>query len=150
MKELQYQKFREANSLTGAKPQTCCFYKELHARPGGDSTPTPQTTLDTSEESEPCAAGVNSEEEEEDGGHVPGRPSYTTSHDLFETPLQSNQSQQANQRQGKEPQEETTAYFPEAPLYYQLPGFIEAPPVPAQIPLKLDKFIIGSNIQELR
>ncbi|XP_073185238.1 V-set and transmembrane domain-containing protein 5 [Lepidochelys kempii] len=60
-----YQKAREANSQSGTKPQTCCFYKELHDKHRRDPTTTPQTTTDTSKETEPQAPGVNSKDEAE-------------------------------------------------------------------------------------
>lgn len=45
-----YQKTREANSHSGSAPQTCCFYKELHAILGGDPTTTPKRSVDTYQE----------------------------------------------------------------------------------------------------
>ncbi|EMP25585.1 hypothetical protein UY3_17341 [Chelonia mydas] len=78
-----YQKAREDNSQSSAEPQTYCFFKELH---GGDPTTIPHTTVDTSEEPESQAPGVNSKSEEEDGKHATERSSIAVSQDLFETP----------------------------------------------------------------
>nr|XP_048702614.1 uncharacterized protein LOC125635245 [Caretta caretta] len=43
LKELRqaYQKIQEANARLGSEPQTCRFYDELHAIPGGAPTTTP-------------------------------------------------------------------------------------------------------------
>ncbi|EMP25146.1 hypothetical protein UY3_17827 [Chelonia mydas] len=87
---IKAKKAREANSRSTAKPQTCRCYKQLHTILGRGPT-TPQTTIDTSEESESQAPAVNSKEE--DGGYATVDCSYAMILDLFEIPVQSSQSQ---------------------------------------------------------
>ncbi|EMP26672.1 Zinc finger and SCAN domain-containing protein 20 [Chelonia mydas] len=57
-----YKKAREANNCSGAEPQTCRFYKELHSVLGGDST-TAKSPMDTSRELESQAPEEHSEKE---------------------------------------------------------------------------------------
>ncbi|XP_065446733.1 uncharacterized protein LOC135982684 [Chrysemys picta bellii] len=49
IKELRqaYHKAREANGRSGAEPQTCCFYAELHAMRGGAAITTPTVCFDS-------------------------------------------------------------------------------------------------------
>ncbi|EMP37446.1 hypothetical protein UY3_05355 [Chelonia mydas] len=65
-KELRqaYQKAREANNRSGAKSETCSFYKEQQAIACGDLIPTPHTTMDSPEEPESQAPAMNTEEED--------------------------------------------------------------------------------------
>ncbi|EMP26330.1 Zinc finger and SCAN domain-containing protein 29 [Chelonia mydas] len=82
-----YQKIREANSHSGSAPQTCCFYKELHAILGGDPTTTPKGSVHTSQES--WATSGNNEkdivEEEENGRQPSGGSILPDSQELFKT-----------------------------------------------------------------
>ncbi|XP_074927750.1 uncharacterized protein LOC116825581 isoform X2 [Chelonoidis abingdonii] len=109
IKELRqaYQKAKEANSRSGAEPQTCRFYKELHAILDGDSTSTAKHPVDTLGDLESQATGVNpeievmikeeeDEEEEEYGGQATGGSGGVASQDFFLTPEQSSQSQQSS------------------------------------------------------
>ncbi|EMP31951.1 Zinc finger and SCAN domain-containing protein 29 [Chelonia mydas] len=66
-----YQKTREANSCFGAKPQTCCFYEQLHPILGRDPTKTPTLSVDTSQGTQAATGNneediVDEEEEEEE------------------------------------------------------------------------------------
>ncbi|EMP29821.1 Zinc finger and SCAN domain-containing protein 29 [Chelonia mydas] len=74
IKELRqvYQKAREANSCSGAEPNTCQFDNKLHAILGGEPTSTPTRNMDTSQV---CESRDNKEdymldekEEEKDNG----------------------------------------------------------------------------------
>ncbi|XP_074984343.1 uncharacterized protein LOC142072005 [Caretta caretta] len=49
LKELReaYQESQEANARSGSEPQTCRFYDELHAIPGGAPTTTPHLYVDS-------------------------------------------------------------------------------------------------------
>ncbi|EMP25602.1 Butyrophilin subfamily 2 member A1 [Chelonia mydas] len=109
IKELRqaYQKAKEANSRSGAEPQTCRFYKELHAIIDGDSTSTVKRPMDTLGDLESQGTGVNpeievmikeeeEEEEEEYGGQATGGSGGVASQDFFLTPEQSSQSQQSS------------------------------------------------------
>lgn len=78
---LAYRKVTEANSQCGAKPQTCCSYKDLYAVLGGDPPP-PHTARATYEKPELQASSLNSnneeevevEEDEKDREHATGGP----------------------------------------------------------------------------
>ncbi|EMP26774.1 hypothetical protein UY3_16174 [Chelonia mydas] len=72
-----YQKAREANSRSGAEPQTCYFYKELHTILGGVLVTPAKSPVDTSEDLGSQTPEVNcekkmldKEEEEEYGGQA--------------------------------------------------------------------------------
>ncbi|XP_067425841.1 zinc finger and SCAN domain-containing protein 29-like isoform X2 [Emydura macquarii macquarii] len=103
IKELR-QAYQKANSRSGGEPQTCRFYKELHAILGGETTSTPKHPMDTLGEVESQATGVNAEfevlikeeEDEEYGGQASGGCSGVASQDLFLTPEQSSQSQESS------------------------------------------------------
>ncbi|XP_065445367.1 uncharacterized protein LOC135982469 [Chrysemys picta bellii] len=93
IKELQqaYHKAREANRRSGAEPQTCRFYAELHAILGGAATTTPTVCYDclTGETHREEGSGY---EEDEDGGNVDssqqqgsGETSFPNSQDMFVT-----------------------------------------------------------------
>ncbi|EMP26044.1 hypothetical protein UY3_16876 [Chelonia mydas] len=63
LKELRqaYQKTKEANACLGSQPQTCRFYDELHAIPGGAPTTTPHLYVDS------CETGVSHNRDEDFG-----------------------------------------------------------------------------------
>ncbi|XP_065443325.1 myb/SANT-like DNA-binding domain-containing protein 2 [Chrysemys picta bellii] len=68
IKELRqaYHKAREANGRSGAEPQTCRFYAELHAMLGGAATTTPTVCFD-SINGETCNREAGSGYAEDDG-----------------------------------------------------------------------------------
>ncbi|XP_065427535.1 myb/SANT-like DNA-binding domain-containing protein 2 [Chrysemys picta bellii] len=93
IKELRqaYHKAREANGRSGAEPQTCRFYTELHAILGGAATTTPTMCYDslTGETHREAGSGY---EEDEDGGNVDssqqqgsGETGFPNSQDMFIT-----------------------------------------------------------------
>ncbi|XP_074873367.1 uncharacterized protein LOC142024919 [Carettochelys insculpta] len=112
IKELRqaYQKAKEANSRSGAEPQTCRFYKELHAILGSDSASPAKHPVDTLGGLDAQSNGMNSEievlikeedeEEEEYGGQAAAASASigagVASHDLFLTPEHSSHSQQSS------------------------------------------------------
>ncbi|XP_065441845.1 myb/SANT-like DNA-binding domain-containing protein 2 [Chrysemys picta bellii] len=69
IKELRqaYHKAREANGRSGAEPQTCRFYAELHAMLGGAATTTPTVCYDsvTGETHKKEGSGYEEEEDED-------------------------------------------------------------------------------------
>ncbi|XP_065425720.1 mediator of RNA polymerase II transcription subunit 15-like isoform X4 [Chrysemys picta bellii] len=93
IKELRqaYHKAREANGRSGAEPQTCRFYAELHAILGGAATTTPTVCYDS------INGGTHREDgsgnkEDEDGGTVgssqqqgSGETGFPNSQDMFVT-----------------------------------------------------------------
>ncbi|XP_065415986.1 myb/SANT-like DNA-binding domain-containing protein 2 [Chrysemys picta bellii] len=91
IKELRqaYHKAREANGRSGAEPQTCRYYAELHAILGGAATTTPTVCYDslTGETHREDGSG---NEEDEDGGTVgssqqqgSGETGFPNSQDMF-------------------------------------------------------------------
>ncbi|XP_065450595.1 uncharacterized protein LOC135983346 [Chrysemys picta bellii] len=93
IKELRqaYHRAREANGRSGAEPQTCRFYVELHAILGGAATTTPTVCYDslTGETHREEGSGY---EEDEDGGNVDssqqqasGETGFPNSQDMFST-----------------------------------------------------------------
>ncbi|XP_053893854.1 myb/SANT-like DNA-binding domain-containing protein 2 [Malaclemys terrapin pileata] len=93
IKELRqaYHKAREANGRSGAEPQTCRYYAELHAILGGAATTTPTVCYDslTGETHKEDGSG---NEEDEDGGTVgssqqqgSGETGFPNSQDMFVT-----------------------------------------------------------------
>ncbi|XP_065453064.1 myb/SANT-like DNA-binding domain-containing protein 2 [Chrysemys picta bellii] len=93
IKELRqaYHKAREANGRSGAEPQTCRYYAELHAILGGAATTTPTVCYDslTGETHREDGSG---NEEDEDGGTVgssqqqgSGETGFPNSQDMFVT-----------------------------------------------------------------
>ncbi|XP_065258106.1 junctional adhesion molecule B isoform X4 [Emys orbicularis] len=92
IKELcqMYQKAREANSRSGAKPHTCWLYNELHAILGGDPTSTPTSNMGTSQV---CESRDNKEDdmvdeeekEEENGRQVSDGSILPMSQEIFLT-----------------------------------------------------------------
>ncbi|XP_053876927.1 myb/SANT-like DNA-binding domain-containing protein 2 [Malaclemys terrapin pileata] len=93
IKELRqaYHKAREANGRSGAEPQTCCFYAELHAMLGGAATTTPTVCFD-SINGESCNREVGSgykEDEDEDNEDISqqgsGETGFPNSQDMFIT-----------------------------------------------------------------
>ncbi|XP_075769848.1 uncharacterized protein LOC142823165 [Pelodiscus sinensis] len=108
IKELRqaYQKAKEANARAGAEPQTCRFYKELHAILDGEATSPAKHAVDTLGGLDCQAGGMNPEievlikeeddEEEEYGGQAAGVTVGAASQDLFLTPEHSSHSQQSS------------------------------------------------------
>ncbi|XP_065421427.1 uncharacterized protein LOC135975218 [Chrysemys picta bellii] len=93
IKELRqaYHKAREANGRSGAEPQTCRFYAELHAILGGAATTTPTVCYD-SVNGETHREDGSGNEEDEDGGTVgssqqqgSGETGFPNSQDMFVT-----------------------------------------------------------------
>ncbi|XP_065440069.1 uncharacterized protein LOC135981442 [Chrysemys picta bellii] len=93
IKELRqaYHKAREANGRSGAEPQTCRFYAELHAILGGAATTTPTVCFD-SINGETHRDDGSGNEEDEDGGTVgssqqqeSGETGFPNSQDMFVT-----------------------------------------------------------------
>ncbi|XP_065442200.1 uncharacterized protein LOC135981821 [Chrysemys picta bellii] len=93
IKELRqaYHKAREANGRSGAEPQTCRYYAELHAILGGAATTTPTVCYDslTGETHREDGSG---NEEDDDGGTVgssqqqgSGETGFPNSQDMFVT-----------------------------------------------------------------
>lgn len=78
----QVYKDRKANNRSRAKPQTCCFYDELHAMLCRDHTTSLHNTNDTSEEPKSQVSTENSKEEE-NGGQVTAGSRCIVSKDLF-------------------------------------------------------------------
>ncbi|EMP40717.1 Zinc finger and SCAN domain-containing protein 20 [Chelonia mydas] len=105
-KELRkvYQKAREANHRSSAVLKTCCFYKELDAILGSDSTSTAESPVDTSAGLKLVESGRNSEIEvldeeveiEDDVEAMAGSPGGVSSQELFSTPEVSTQSWQSH------------------------------------------------------
>ncbi|XP_065410810.1 myb/SANT-like DNA-binding domain-containing protein 2 [Chrysemys picta bellii] len=93
IKELRqaYHKAREANGRSGAQPQTCRFYAELHAMLGGAATTTPTMCFDSiNGESRNREAGSGYEEDDdednEDSSQQGSREtSFPNSQDMFIT-----------------------------------------------------------------
>ncbi|XP_065440155.1 uncharacterized protein LOC135981455 [Chrysemys picta bellii] len=93
VKELRqaYHKAREANGRSGAEPQTCRFYAELHAILGGAATTTPTVCYDSVNGETHREDGLGNEEDEY-GGTVgssqqqgSGETSFPNSQDMFVT-----------------------------------------------------------------
>ncbi|XP_065434800.1 myb/SANT-like DNA-binding domain-containing protein 2 [Chrysemys picta bellii] len=93
IKELRqaYHKAKEANGRSGAEPQTCRYYAELHAILGGAATTTPTVCYDslTGETHREDGSG---NEKDEDGGTVgssqqqgSGETGFPNSQDMFVT-----------------------------------------------------------------
>ncbi|XP_053883789.1 myb/SANT-like DNA-binding domain-containing protein 2 [Malaclemys terrapin pileata] len=82
-----YHKAREANGRSGAEPQTCRFYTELHAILGSAATTTPTVCYDSLTGETHREEG--SYEEDEDGGNVDSSQQQgsgeTNSQDMFVT-----------------------------------------------------------------
>ncbi|XP_053902748.1 myb/SANT-like DNA-binding domain-containing protein 2 [Malaclemys terrapin pileata] len=84
-------KAREANRRSGAEPQTCRFYAELHDILGGAATTTPTVCYD-SVKGETHREEGSGNEEDEDGGNVgssqqqgSGETGFPNSQDMFVT-----------------------------------------------------------------
>ncbi|XP_065406452.1 uncharacterized protein LOC135972405 [Chrysemys picta bellii] len=94
IKELRqaYHKAREANGRSGAEPQTCRFYADLHAMLGGAATTTPTVCFDSiNGESHNREAGSGYEEDDdednEDSSQQQGsrETGFPNSQDIFIT-----------------------------------------------------------------
>ncbi|XP_065451052.1 myb/SANT-like DNA-binding domain-containing protein 2 [Chrysemys picta bellii] len=91
IKELRqaYHKAREANGRSGAEPQTCLFYAELHAMLGGAATTTPTLCFDSiNGESLNTEAGLGDEEDDDDedsSQQGSGETGFPNSQDMFIT-----------------------------------------------------------------
>ncbi|XP_065412410.1 uncharacterized protein LOC135973376 [Chrysemys picta bellii] len=93
IKELRqaYHKAREANGRSGAQPQTCRFYAELHAMLGGAATTTPTVCYDsfTGETHREEGSGYEEEEDEDnvDSSQQQGsrETGFPNSQDMFIT-----------------------------------------------------------------
>ncbi|XP_074816100.1 uncharacterized protein LOC141991661 [Natator depressus] len=106
VKELQnvYHKAREANSCSGAAPATCLFCKELEAILGGNTTFTPNATMDTSEPS-------STRQEEQSGSEGAEAEEDTPesldacSQELFSSQEEGSQSRRPMLGEGQTPEE---------------------------------------------
>ncbi|XP_065454603.1 uncharacterized protein LOC135984096 [Chrysemys picta bellii] len=93
IKELRqaYHKAREANGRSGAEPQTCRFYAELHAMLGGAATTTPTVCYDsvTGETHREEGSGYEEEEDEDNVDSSQqqgsGETGFPNSQDMFIT-----------------------------------------------------------------
>ncbi|XP_053879540.1 myb/SANT-like DNA-binding domain-containing protein 2 [Malaclemys terrapin pileata] len=95
IKELRqaYHKAREANGRSGAEPQTCRFYAELHAVLGGAATTTPTVCFDSvSGETRNREAGSgyaedddDDEDNEDSSQQGSGETGFPNSQDMFIT-----------------------------------------------------------------
>ncbi|XP_065430200.1 myb/SANT-like DNA-binding domain-containing protein 2 [Chrysemys picta bellii] len=93
IKELRkaYHKAREANGRSGAEPQTCRFYAELHALLGGAATTTPTVCYDSvNGESRNREVGSGYEEDDDEDNEDSsqqgsGQTSFPNSQDMFIT-----------------------------------------------------------------
>ncbi|KAM7134845.1 uncharacterized protein RBU57_017019 [Macrochelys suwanniensis] len=115
IKELRqaYQKTKESNRHSGSQPQTCHFYKALHAMLGGAATTTPPVSVDsddgvlsTATSSEVFADGEDEEGEEEDEAVDSAfNADFPDSQDLFitltEIPYQPSQGSNPDQESGE-------------------------------------------------
>ncbi|XP_053863417.1 uncharacterized protein LOC128825210 [Malaclemys terrapin pileata] len=90
IKELRqaYHKVREANGRSGADPQTCCFYAELHAILEGEATTTPTVCFDSvNGETRNREAGLGDEEDDDEDSSQQGsgETGFPNSQDMFIT-----------------------------------------------------------------
>ncbi|XP_065437327.1 uncharacterized protein LOC135980879 [Chrysemys picta bellii] len=95
IKELRqaYHKAREANGRSGAEPQTCCFYAELHAILGGAATTTPTVCFDSingeTRNREPGSGYAEDDDDDEDNEDSSqqgsGETGFPNSQDMFIT-----------------------------------------------------------------
>ncbi|XP_053861157.1 myb/SANT-like DNA-binding domain-containing protein 2 [Malaclemys terrapin pileata] len=93
IKELRqaYHKAREANRRSGAEPQTCRFYSELHAMLGGAATTTPTVCFDSiNGEAHNREAGSGYEEDDDEDNEDSsqqgsGETGFPNSQDMFIT-----------------------------------------------------------------
>ncbi|XP_065435835.1 uncharacterized protein LOC122174562 [Chrysemys picta bellii] len=93
IKELRqaYHKAREANGRSGAEPQTCRFYAELHAMLGGAATTTPIVCFDSiNGEARNREAGSGYEEDDDEDNddssqQGSGETGFPNSQDMFIT-----------------------------------------------------------------
>ncbi|XP_065413503.1 myb/SANT-like DNA-binding domain-containing protein 2 [Chrysemys picta bellii] len=93
IKELRqaYHKAREANGRSGAQPQTCRFYTELHAMLGGAATTTPPVCYDsfTGETYREEGSGYEEKEDEDNVDSSQqqgsGETGFPNSQDMFIT-----------------------------------------------------------------
>ncbi|XP_065413186.1 uncharacterized protein LOC135973512 [Chrysemys picta bellii] len=93
IKELRqaYHKAREANRRSGAEPQTCCYYAELHAILGGAATTTPTVCFDSvngetrNREAGPGYEEDDDEDNEESSQQGSGETGFPNSQDMFIT-----------------------------------------------------------------
>ncbi|XP_065406457.1 myb/SANT-like DNA-binding domain-containing protein 2 [Chrysemys picta bellii] len=87
IKELRqaYRKAREANGRSGAEPQTCCFYAELHAMLGDAATTTP-TSINGESRNREAGSGYeedDDEDNEDSSQQGSGETGFPNSQDMF-------------------------------------------------------------------
>ncbi|XP_053880172.1 myb/SANT-like DNA-binding domain-containing protein 2 isoform X2 [Malaclemys terrapin pileata] len=93
IKELRqaYHKAREANGRSGAEPQTCRFYAELHAMLGGAATTTPTVCFDSfnGETHREVGSGYEEDEDEDNVDSLQqqgsGETGFPNNQDMFIT-----------------------------------------------------------------